>query len=111
MSVDEVTESPSITMLLVSFHFVVHGKVQHVSMRAYTKKQADKLGINGWVKNTADGTVEGDASGTVEACAKFKRWLQTRGSPRAVITKAEFTEERHIGTDTETHVDDAMHVT
>eukprot|EP00041_Stephanoeca_diplocostata_P026451 m.713426 g.713426 ORF g.713426 m.713426 type:complete len:77 (-) comp22971_c1_seq17:713-943(-) len=53
----------------------------------------------------------GDASGTVEACAKFKRWLQTRGSPRAVITKAEFTEERHIGTDTETHVDDAMHVT
>ena len=41
----------------------VNGRVQGVFFRANTEKQAKRLGLRGWVKNTDDGVevlVEGD---------------------------------------------------
>lgn len=35
----------------------VYGKVQGVGFRMYTYRQADRLGITGWVKNNSDGSV------------------------------------------------------
>lgn len=35
----------------------IYGKVHGVGFRAYTQKQAEKLGLVGWVKNMSDGTV------------------------------------------------------
>jgi len=32
-------------------HYVVHGAVQGVWFRRFTKQKADELGIFGWVKN------------------------------------------------------------
>ncbi len=37
---------------------IVYGKVQGVGFRMYTYRQADRLGVTGWVKNCADGSVE-----------------------------------------------------
>ena len=39
-------------------HIIVKGKVQGVFFRATTKKQADSLGIKGWVRNLPTGEVE-----------------------------------------------------
>ena len=43
--------------------YEVFGKVQGVFFRKYTKKEADKLGLSGWVMNTDNGTVVGVAEG------------------------------------------------
>ena len=39
-------------------HVTIHGKVQGVCFRFNTKKVAQDLGIDGWVKNNSDGSVE-----------------------------------------------------
>ncbi len=36
----------------------IYGKVQGVFFRASTKETADRLGVTGWVKNMADGSVQ-----------------------------------------------------
>jgi acylphosphatase len=55
----------------------IFGRVQGVFFRALTKEIADKLGIKGYVKNLADGSVEVVAEGPegkimelVEFCKK-----------------------------------------
>lgn len=45
---------------------VFYGRVQGVWFRAWTQGEATKLGLSGWVRNCADGTVEAVFSGTDE---------------------------------------------
>lgn len=42
---------------------LVTGQVQGVGFRAFVQKQADTLGVKGWVRNTYDGDVELVAEG------------------------------------------------
>lgn len=44
-------------------HAVVYGRVQGVGFRASTVSRANGLGLTGWVRNRADGTVEVMAEG------------------------------------------------
>ncbi|GAB5370474.1 hypothetical protein AAMO2058_001496400 [Amorphochlora amoebiformis] len=81
---------------LLCFDFEVFGKVQRVSMRAYTRRQAKALGIKGWIQNTESKTVKGQACGDLENVTKFKKWLHTNGSPLAKIEKAVFTNEKKV---------------
>jgi len=69
-------------------HFLVEGRVQGVFFRAYTKDTADQLGLTGWVRNLADGRVEGCIEGNESQIQKMLQWLQS-GPPRAVVTKLE----------------------
>lgn len=39
-------------------HMVVHGRVQGVGFRAFVEVEAVKRGIEGWVRNRRDGSVE-----------------------------------------------------
>ena len=48
-------------------HVVVTGRVQGVSFRAWTREQAQELGVSGWVRNCADGSVEAVLAGPQEA--------------------------------------------
>ena len=53
---------------------IISGKVQGVFFRASTKEKAEELGITGWVRNAADGTVEIEASGNDDAIKQFIDW-------------------------------------
>ncbi len=45
-------------MLKSAVRAVAHGKVQGVGFRFFVRENASRFGLNGWVKNRADGTVE-----------------------------------------------------
>jgi len=74
----------------------VFGAVQGVFFRKYTKQQATKLNLVGWVQNTERDTVEGYMEGEKSNIDQMKNWLQTTGSPRSKITKVQFTNEKSI---------------
>jgi acylphosphatase len=48
-------------------HVVVRGRVQGVGFRAFVEHEAIRLGLQGWVRNRRDGTVEALFSGEAEA--------------------------------------------
>ena len=58
-------------------HVVFRGRVQGVGFRAFVEDEAARTGVEGWVRNRRDGTVEavfaGDAKSvedTIAACRK-----------------------------------------
>ncbi|MBU2985428.1 acylphosphatase [Saccharophagus degradans] len=53
----------------------VEGKVQGVYFRASTQREAQALGLTGWVCNCEDGAVELVATGTAQQHAKLAAWL------------------------------------
>lgn len=63
---------------------VVTGRVQGVSFRAYTAREAKRLGLCGWVANRADGSVEIVAEGDSSAVAELVAWAQ-HGPPLARV--------------------------
>lgn len=63
---------------------IVHGNVQGVNFRYYTKREADSLGLTGWVANRYDGSVEVVAEGDEQTLQRFVEFLQ-RGSPHARV--------------------------
>ncbi|MCL1817820.1 MAG: acylphosphatase [Spirochaetaceae bacterium] len=64
----------------------VFGRIQGVGFRAWTRRQALRLGVTGWVRNEADGTVSCECRGTEEALAAFAETLR-RGPPLARVDK------------------------
>lgn len=42
----------------MTYHILVSGKVQGVGFRAFTQRQAKRIGAKGWVRNLNDGRVE-----------------------------------------------------
>ena len=60
-----------------SRHMVVHGRVQGVGFRAFVEREALRRGLEGWVRNRRDGSVEavfmGEAAAVaaaIEACRR-----------------------------------------
>jgi acylphosphatase len=61
--------------------FLVRGRVQGVGFRWFVEREAHVLGIGGWVRNNADGSVEVLAIGTSDQLAGLRSRLQE--GPRA----------------------------
>ncbi|XP_041740332.1 acylphosphatase-2 isoform X1 [Coregonus clupeaformis] len=57
---------------LASVDFEIFGNVQGVCFRMYTEDQGKKLGVNGWVKNTREGTVVGQVQGPHDKVNEMK---------------------------------------
>jgi acylphosphatase len=66
--------------------FVVRGRVQGVGFRWFVEREAHMLGIAGWVRNNADGSVEILAMGTHEQLVGLRSRL--RQGPRAARVDA-----------------------
>jgi acylphosphatase len=64
----------------------VHGRVQGVAFRFYTQSQARQLGVTGWVRNNADGTVRILAEGTRAELETFLAWTG-RGPDHARVDR------------------------
>ncbi|OJJ50158.1 hypothetical protein ASPZODRAFT_128775 [Penicilliopsis zonata CBS 506.65] len=68
--------------------FRVHGTVQGVGFRDFTQKHATVYGLHGWVKNTSDGRVEGEAQGEEETLKKLLKDID-KGPRLAHVVKLE----------------------
>ena len=73
----------------------VHGRVQGVGFRYALCREAETLGLRGWVRNRRDGSVEALAGGAATAVALLIEWAH-RGPPSAQVIRIEVLEE---GTD------------
>ncbi len=74
----------------------ISGKVQGVYFRAYTREEAKKLGIKGWVRNLPDGRVEAVFEGKDDAVEKMIKWCH-KGSPFSRVEDVEVIEEPYLG--------------
>ena len=77
-------------------HAIVHGRVQGVFFREYTRRMAEQLGLNGWVRNLPDRTVETVFEGEREQVAAMTRWLY-KGSPQSDVTEVVIQDEEPRG--------------
>jgi acylphosphatase len=66
---------------LLAKTYRVRGRVQGVGFRWFVEREAQTLGIAGWVRNRSDGTVEVLAQGTREQLFSLRSRL--RQGPRA----------------------------
>ncbi len=85
-----MTRSVSVTII---------GKVQNVGFRYYTRKMAQSLSVNGFVKNLSDGSVYTEAEGSsadielfIEYCKKGPEWSRVEE-----INIQEIPFQDHIG--------------
>lgn len=67
---------------------VVHGRVQGVNYRYYTRQRATGLGLTGYVRNQWDGTVEVVAEGPRSRLEDLLEWLH-QGPPSAYVTQVD----------------------
>lgn len=73
---------------------VIHGLVQGVFFRDSMRREAQDLGIAGWVRNRSDGTVEAAVQGEPDAVDAIVRWAK-RGPAHAQVERVEV--ETHEG--------------
>ena len=77
---------------LVTRRLQVYGKVQGVFFRASTKKKADELRIEGWVKNEPDSSVLIVATGIANAMDALESWCR-QGPTMARVTHLDSCQE------------------
>jgi acylphosphatase len=65
--------------------YFVDGVVQGVGFRYFARRQALRIGLVGWVRNTEDGSVEAEAEGTASQLGEFEAELR-RGPAFASVT-------------------------
>ena len=70
--------------------FRIEGRVQGVWFRESTRREATGLGITGYAKNMADGTVQVLACGEPEVMDQLAEWLK-QGPPMAQVTNVEWS--------------------
>jgi acylphosphatase len=77
---------------------VVEGRVQGVFFRVTCAREATRLDVRGWVRNTADGRVEAVFEGPEAAVARMVAWSR-QGPPGATVIGIEVRQELPEGLD------------
>ena len=69
-------------------HLVIKGVVQGVCYRLHTQREAQRLGLRGWVRNLRDGSVELTAEGPEPELEALGAWCG-QGPPAARVSSLE----------------------
>ncbi len=80
----------------VRAHIIVSGRVQGVYFRQETAKQAQRLGISGWVRNLNDNKVEAVLEGEKEDVQKIIDWAK-KGPFFARVLNLDIKWQEHKG--------------
>lgn len=67
-----------------TLHLLIQGRVQGVWFRESMRREAERLGVTGWVRNTPDGAVEAVVQGPAEAVDALIEWARS-GPPMARV--------------------------
>ena len=70
--------------MTIAKHVTIKGRVQGVFFRAWTREQAEKLNVTGWVRNCPDGRVDAHVEGEPDAVEEIVRRLR-QGPPSAQV--------------------------
>lgn len=70
----------------------VVGRVQGVFFRASTRREAQRLGCVGWVRNTSEGDVEVWCEGPPDAVETLEAWVRAGGPPAATVEQVHVDE-------------------
>lgn len=76
---------------MIKKRFRIYGHVQGVGLRYFTRQYALKIGVTGFVRNLADGSVEVIAVGSESQIEALDAWLQE--GPRTAIVDDVFVED------------------
>lgn len=68
--------------------YTVHGSVQGVNFRSFAQTKATSLNLTGFVKNTSDNKVTGEAQGSEDSIKSFLKELNN-GPRAAQVVKVE----------------------
>lgn len=71
-----------------TLHLLIHGRVQGVWYRDSMRREAERLGVSGWVHNRSNGTVEAMVQGEADTVDALVCWAQ-RGPQLAEVTHVE----------------------
>jgi acylphosphatase len=71
---------------------VVTGRVQGVWYRDSCRREAERLGVTGWIRNRSDGNVELEAEGDRDALDALLRWCAV-GPRLAVVSNVTVTDD------------------
>jgi acylphosphatase len=69
---------------VIARRYIVRGQVQGVGYRFFVIREASALGVDGYVRNLPEGTVEVFAEGTNDALSALERRL-SQGPPMSVV--------------------------
>ena len=75
---------------MTALRYLLRGRVQGVGFRWFARSAAVTLGLRGWVRNLADGSVEVVAAGAPDALASLERSLRN-GPPGARVSEVDVT--------------------
>ena len=73
---------------MIAWHVRIIGQVQGVGFRYHTHHTASRLGVNGWVRNCPDGSVEVWAEADPAVLETFLSWLR-QGPPATRVLHCE----------------------
>jgi len=73
-------------MAVLTRRLLIQGRVQGVGFRWSLMKEAQRLKLDGWVRNRSDGSVEAEIHGTEEAVDALTLWAY-QGPPHARVDK------------------------
>jgi acylphosphatase len=69
---------------MVTRQIRVRGRVQGVGFRYALRREAERAGVRGWVRNRRDGSVEAVIQGAADAVASLVAWAR-HGPPAARV--------------------------
>lgn len=72
----------------VTRRLAIHGLVQGVWFRESMRREAERLGVTGWVRNRPDGSVEAIVQGGPGAVEAITAWSR-RGPDHALVERVD----------------------